>query len=230
MPVLTMNEILEKIKKLLRLAESSNTHEAELAMARAFELAARHSIDLSSVDVDEDTKRLLHKRFGIGMRLSQIRMGALNIVHNYFNVNVVWSRPDAVVIGTETEVEIAWYVIGFLSQAASRGLRQHQMESARKLSPAKKRGYVAGFFYGVSSKLRVTRETLEIEGPLNALVLRRDQERKEYQDTQFQTATIPERSLKKNKDSLRAGYVDGWTTEINKGLEGKQTSALLLNG
>jgi hypothetical protein len=38
-------EIVEKIKKLLRLAaDKSNRHEAELALRRAFELARRHSI------------------------------------------------------------------------------------------------------------------------------------------------------------------------------------------
>lgn len=37
--------VVERIKKLLRLAQSSNIHEAELALARAFNLAARHHID-----------------------------------------------------------------------------------------------------------------------------------------------------------------------------------------
>lgn len=42
-----MSKIRDRIRKLLRLAESSNEHEAGLAMGRAVALAERHALDLA---------------------------------------------------------------------------------------------------------------------------------------------------------------------------------------
>lgn len=42
-----MSDHLDKIKKLLRLSQSANAHEAELAMQRAMELALKHGVDLA---------------------------------------------------------------------------------------------------------------------------------------------------------------------------------------
>ena len=49
-------EILEKIKKLLRLARSANQHEAQLALARALELARAHDVAVDSLNADEQAK------------------------------------------------------------------------------------------------------------------------------------------------------------------------------
>jgi len=51
-----MKKTIDKIKKLLRLAESSNPHEAALAMERATDLMTKHDIAMSSVKIDDDSE------------------------------------------------------------------------------------------------------------------------------------------------------------------------------
>jgi hypothetical protein len=66
-------EILDKIKKLLRLGQSPNRHEAELAVQRAFELAARHQIDIENISLDDDVRKIVSEEFPSGKRLSFAR-------------------------------------------------------------------------------------------------------------------------------------------------------------
>lgn len=47
-------KILERIKKLFALGQSSNQHEAELAMAKASQLMQEHQISMTDVDLSED--------------------------------------------------------------------------------------------------------------------------------------------------------------------------------
>ena len=222
------SEVLEKIKKLLRLGTSANQHEAELALQRAFELARRHNIDLASVDVDDQTRRILHKAFGLGQRTSLLHKLAIRVVHNHFNVSAIMSNyfhPNllcvanrVIFVGTETDIEIAWYVVDFLVSACRKSLRQFQKESPRKLTPNKRRGFIAGFFYGVSSKLRLSENQLQIEGPNNALITNEEARREKYQDENFDTKPIDLKLGKQNPAALHEGWMAGRDTQINPGL------------
>lgn len=49
----TLKQVIEKVKKLLALAQSANEHEAALATARAQEMLARHNLDLATVEQAE---------------------------------------------------------------------------------------------------------------------------------------------------------------------------------
>lgn len=46
--------VIDKVRRLLRLAESANEHEAAAAAARAQELMTRHRIELAALDVAGD--------------------------------------------------------------------------------------------------------------------------------------------------------------------------------
>ena len=50
-------EVIEKIKKLLRLARSSNPHEAQLALQRAMALAREHDVAVEGLNPDEQAKQ-----------------------------------------------------------------------------------------------------------------------------------------------------------------------------
>jgi hypothetical protein len=220
--------IIEKLKKLLRLGQSGNQHEAELAVERAFELAAKHNIDLASVDVDEETRRILHKRFRMGKRLSLIRKLVIQLVHKFFNVNAVLARPDVVLVGTETDVEIANYVMEFLIRACTRSLAAFSREQTRKLSLTKRKSFIAGFMYGVGTKLNASKKTFQIEEAKNALVLASEAARKKYVADNFKTINEPIDMGRRNADAMTEGYVAGKNTEISKAVDGKRTEGRLL--
>ena len=221
---MTTNEpsVLDKIRKLLRLAQSSNVHEAALAMERAFELASRHSINLDAVDLDEETRRVLHERFHVGARFSLIRRLTVGILENYFNVTLVKDAPHYVFIGTAAEVEIAMYVHGFLVAACSRCLRAYAAEQRRKLSENKRRQWIAGFMYGISAKLDEARKQMQIADTQTAVALRNKEKREAYLNSLFKVTTS------KVNTAMMSGFVSGVNTEIAKGLAASQTKPLQL--
>jgi hypothetical protein len=220
--------ILDKIKKLLRLGQSSNRHEAELAVSRAFELAARHNIDLADVDLDDETRRILHKEFHIGERFSLIRKLTINILMTFFKVNIVLARPVWRFVGTETDIEIAIYIHEFLTAACSRSLREFERAERRKLSVNKRNNFIAGFMYGISSNLRDAKEQMAVEDSKTAVALRDKENRDKYVDDHWKTHYVDWDIGRKNRDALMEGFHAGDKTQISKGLDGKSPGRFLL--
>jgi hypothetical protein len=213
------SEVLDKIRKLLRLGQSSNPHEAALAIQRAFEIASRHNIELTSIDLEEEERRIVHEYIRVGSRLSLERKLVLNIVLNYFNVNVVSadsSRGDVCFIGLPSDIEIAKYVFEFLVWSCRDGLKRYQKEQPRKLSRTKRENFIAGFVYGVRSQLRSAKEQLQIEESKTALVIAAEQHRQEYQDQLYpQTKEIATKLSRLNDSALMTGFAHGEKTSIS---------------
>jgi hypothetical protein len=110
----TPKEIIEKLRKLLRLGESSNLHEAELAMQRAQEIATKYRISLSELSESEQNaesytredlrrKRTFHQRFVDW------------IVRKHFNVHVILKSDGGVwYVGKTSDIEFAKFVNDYL--------------------------------------------------------------------------------------------------------------------
>ena len=118
--------VLEKVKKLFMLAQSSNSHEAELATLKANELLLRHNLDYLQ-DKEEPIymdRLLLRKR-------KDTKLTAIYAILKHFIVRPVISQgKDACcleVSGSLTNVKLAGYVAHFLDQELD-----HMWEEARK--------------------------------------------------------------------------------------------------
>lgn len=122
---LRSERILEKVKKLLSLAQSSNTHEAELATLKANELLLRHNLEY--VDQEETLfldRLLVRKR-------KDDKLTAIYEILRHFIVRPVISIGRGTVClevtGTKTNVTLARYVAEFLDRELD-----HQWDLARK--------------------------------------------------------------------------------------------------
>lgn len=143
---------LEKIKKLLRLAQSGNPHEAELAMAHALRIAAREGIDLAGVDPDSDRWDVTHKVGRQWRRIPKEAEYASLIVGAFFNVKTfsvdgVTERYHALV-GLRSDVEIALYVYSFLLSHFRRSWNRRKNRRLRN-----RNAYLYGMYVGLWSKL-----------------------------------------------------------------------------
>ena len=117
--------IVEKVKKLLMLAQSSNSHEAELATLKANELLLRHNID-SIKDRPEPIymdRLLMRKR-------KDTKISAIYDILKHFIVRPVISQGKnsccLEVSGTLTNVKLAGYIAEFLDRELD-----HMWEDAR---------------------------------------------------------------------------------------------------
>jgi hypothetical protein len=146
-------EVVEKIRKLLRLATSNTPAEAELAMSKAKQFAIENDIDLAMVDAWNETEKdepftKSEDVISLGRRKSVTVKFVCWIVQNHFNVRVVYSGgryggTTLTLIGKKSDIEISTYVWNYLNQTFMECWHKYQKD---KNAPCSDR---ASFFYGM---------------------------------------------------------------------------------
>lgn len=152
--------VLDRIRKLLSLAQSSNQHEAQSAARVAQRLMLEHNIEeISAERSDGYTSRQLGRTTG---RASEFERLLGMILQDHFFVDVIWVygyRPfDGIhgrvleVCGRVENVELADYVYDFVSRTAARLWMEHRAQ-ARIKGNADRRAYLAGVMVGFRDQL-----------------------------------------------------------------------------
>jgi uncharacterized protein DUF2786 len=221
------DSITEKVRKLLRLAKSANQHESESALAKAMELAALHQIDVSALSEDAEIAKLVTRYFRCGgRRLSREWREALGVARKFFNVTtcIMQSAGQVAFVGTESDVQIADYVTGFLVRTCRVELEKFTTkEKARRLrmSKNKRASFINAFFGGVWLQLsdQRTSQVKTITG-LEIVLINASKARDAHLAEEIGETTTC-RALDKPRDvksTLFAGYDAGFNTLINPAL------------
>jgi hypothetical protein len=144
---------IEKLKKLLRLSESPNEHEAALAMERAQALAMELGIELASVDATE--QRAAIEKEEMDVRKSTARNFAMRVIVNHFPVGVASNRAAVWFYGARENIEFAQFLLPFL-------IRQFRAlwRERKKAFPHLRReaSYYEGVLYGIQRRLMAAEE------------------------------------------------------------------------
>jgi hypothetical protein len=157
---LNSERVLEKVKKLLSLAQSANAHEAELATLKANSLLLRHNLDYV-----EKEETLYLDRLLVRTRKDD-KLTAIYEILRHFIVRPVISMGKGTVClevtGTKTNVTLARYVAEFLDRELD-----HQWEEARKehgLSGLRaKNSFYLGMARGFDEKMKGVKEEFSPE-------------------------------------------------------------------
>jgi hypothetical protein len=152
---LQSERIIEKIKKLLSLAQSSNVHEAELATIKANDLLLRHNLD----SIEEPDGPIYMDRLLMRKR-KDTKLSVIYSILKHFIVRPVISQgKDACcleVSGTLTNVKLAGYVAHFLDQELD-----HLWELSKKEHHLKgiqaKNSFFLGIADGFDQKMKSTK-------------------------------------------------------------------------
>lgn len=228
-------DIIEKIRALLRLAKSDNPHEAALAMQRAMEIAAKHQVDLSNLAADDDIHKLLGRYIDLPSRLALEWKEALNIAHNFFNVEVtvITRGGKCLIVGTDLDIELAEYVITYLVRACRQCLAKWKANEAlarRKTTGIKVHSFIEGFFLGMWVKLRDQQRATEAANDGLALVLSNGRAaRREFAagtlNGKITTLAMP--TARRDRRSMGQGFTQGKDTQLNPGLRGNPSTLAL---
>ncbi len=161
---------LERIRKLLALAASSNQHEAEIAMRRAHELMLRHNIDASVAAGEEYEVRHLGDPLKRGNR---VETEVMLLLGEFFFVKVIRvpvyvARAGKAgnvyeIAGTRANVEMAEHVYEFMRATADR-LWAANRGDARVRGGRDRLAYQAGVVRGFRDKLGAERKELRGTG------------------------------------------------------------------
>jgi hypothetical protein len=166
------SKVVERIRKLLALAESPNEHEARAAMNTARRLMAEHGVDLAQrARVERYTARQIGRVTGRRGKHEQLLASLLT---RHFGVQAIWcgafdvqrgARGRALEIsGSFEHVEVAEYVHAFVQHTAERLWVAHRR--ARGLAgDGDRRIFLEGVVLGFSERLdREARQEVREEG------------------------------------------------------------------
>jgi hypothetical protein len=227
------SRIEDRIRKLLRLGQSPFEAEAQRAIEMAFELAARHQIEIEAMDLDERERRIVSVAVECGLRLPLEKALALNVLCRFFNVSTVRCGRNVRFCGRADDVEIARYVFEFLSSTV-RGLvneRRSERRHGHRFTENRRRNFIFGFYYGVTARLNARKAELIPEGSSTALALvDHAEERSEFiAETIGATRSLAiARPKRKDPDAMVAGFLHGKQTEIRPAVSGSSSRSLRL--
>jgi hypothetical protein len=173
--------MLRRIMRLLALADSPNLHEAEAAMNEARRLMLVHNIDAAATAATEGYR---FRHVGqVKARTEASERILAGILGRHFFVSVIWvpsyiaaeARAGQVLelCGTPTNLDIAEYVHGFLTETAQRLWRDHKR--AHKIrSDRERRSFCAGVMAGFDEKLGEGERRSEEQGLVRHADAQRD--------------------------------------------------------
>jgi hypothetical protein len=159
-PASEQERVLDRVAKLLSLAQSSNLHEAETAMSVAQRLMLKYNLD-HATDPAARGYRFVHLGQPTG-RIDESGRILAAILAEHFFVEVIWvpvwrpleAKRGSVleVCGTAENVELASYVHAYMLETGQRLWQNYRRE--RKLaSNSERRAYIAGVMAGFRDKL-----------------------------------------------------------------------------
>lgn len=235
---MTRDEVIDKIKKLLRMKRGGTIAEVETALNLARELAQKHGIDLDGVNPDDEQqdqdKPIDHEDAYVGGRLQwEIKYAAL-IAQQFFNVSIFTRRRTAVVkgwptivaamtfVGTEWDRQIGIYVFRFL-------VGHFRREWKTKRGRCRNRqAFMYGMYVGLGTKLR-ERQPARVAGPGLMRIERSLARRDVYLKKHF--PAIVHESARPDGDADAAkyrGYLAGRDTEIRPAVTDRNAQGQML--
>lgn len=172
---MTQQEAIDKALKLLRLAKSSNEHEAALAASKAQEVMDKYKLDISSLEYDkQDAERDSEqvKDFGYGdpliefSHLSDNRwlLSLATTVARSNQCRIIYSKIDGVtgnlgkeikrgatikIVGHPSDVQVVRYLYSYLRNEVERLIKENCVGN----SISYKRGFGLGVVDTIANKL-----------------------------------------------------------------------------
>jgi hypothetical protein len=165
------NPVLDRIAKLLALAESPNEHEAQAAMSAAQRLMLKYNIEAA---VAGTAAAHCFRHLGVPTgRVSEHERRLASILDKFFFVQVIWVPVWRVteakrgkvleVCGTRDNVELAAYVYDFMMYTAD-ALYRADRKARKDRSHASRRQFLAGVMSGFHQRLTNERKQSEAQG------------------------------------------------------------------
>ena len=152
------DSLVSKLQKLLRLGNSDNPNESDLALTKAKQLAVENGIDLAAIQLYDKTKPVekIERQDVIleSARKSITQHSVTRILQNHFNTKILYSGGRyqgvrLIFIGTKTDIEFAVYLNSYLNGEFMRRWRNYY-----KKTPGARLEERNSFIYGLESGLR----------------------------------------------------------------------------
>ena len=237
-------KVLERIAKLMQMADGGTKHEAEVAAKMAQKLLMKHNLSMSDVntDIDEKERAILDERFSMRDLFKKAEGNWIAMLYNQVALNNLckiithsggrWK--DISIIGTKANVSM----VNFTCQQLIPRLRQAEKDEWSWYNGYDKRGkFRRGFFVGavvgVGKQLEAQLKQMKQEDQnVEGLVIYNDKAVQEYMDNKWKNLRTGRRSRTSSNDGFQSGKQVGQNMSIHKGVGGSTSSygGMLGNG
>ena len=205
-------KIVEKIKKLLALSESSNKHEAELSILKAQELLAKHKLSLKEVNQFEINNNTIKENItNITFTKAKWKASLARVIAENFSCYLYYKTRFTHTItffGREEDVLVCnivlEYAIDCICNVVKRLRYQYKKDgySTRGLE----NDYALGFVGGLREKFQEQKKANQEWG----LILVKDKEVVEsYEKIKFKKSINTGTQYHGHADAYEQGFVDG---------------------
>ena len=223
--------IVEKIKKLLALAKSSNEHEAALAAGHAQRLLSEHNLEMSDIDTavkpDSADKVDVIVPKNLPKWLRYLSSG----VSTAFDCQTVHfpASGKMAFIGVGADVAVASYTFDYLHRVVRKlcsSYMKHHVDS--RLAGRNRTLLQQSYFLGAVSTITSRLKEQKIQTPITstALVPVKDALIKRAMGELGALRTVKSRRSFINTDAYGRGQADGANVGISKGIGSNSTGSL----
>jgi len=208
-------KILQKIRKLLALAESQNQHEAEVAMLKAQVLIRKYNVEI----IELDKKRNFVSTF-LGkpaLRHPREEYHLATLIQDQYFVQGIWIPAYVLekekmgrvleITGILRNVQLAAYLYDFVHSYINQQWERYNRD--RRLNRYRKTDFAIGIIEGFRSKLEEQRKVKTGLSKRNSLMRISDPRLDEYMSYKYPSTSKFRRNGKSNlhiyKDGMRLG-------------------------
>ena len=210
-------KLMGKVKKLLELSKSSNTHEAQLALLKANDLIHKHQL----THISSDQEFYFSKSALTYKRKSAKLMAIYEIVSTFFVRPILHYGKGFVnldLVGKKDNLLFACYVVDYLDSKLESLWNQAKQESALK-GRAAKNSFFLGVAHGYRNHIKGNTDLLRS----NELVLSQTQAPMKLF---FKQTSKTSSSSTRDQDSYQLGKKKGQSLSINRPLTNKTKKLL----
>lgn len=212
-------KILDRLKKLLALAKSTNPNEAATALRQAQKLMAEHALtatDIEMLDIDRQ-----ESTFTASSMPATHMMNLAGVIEDTFGVRALLTGHTGAVhfsfVGLAQRVEVAVYVFDVVIRQLIRYRKEYIASLSKRMKRATKTRRAD--LYCRAWVIRVSETVQRFEIPEKELQLLESYLGRHFNTTSTYKATTRKAS-RRDASAALAGYRDGSKVSINRAMSG----------
>jgi Protein of unknown function (DUF2786) len=226
------NPIIEKIRKLLALANSSNEHEAALAAGHAQRLLSEHNLAMADIETKSPSQQADKVETSVAKTLPKWLRNLSSGVCSAFDCQAIHhpALGKMTFIGVGADVQIASYTFAYLDKTVRRLCINYMKHNVNDALPNRNRELMRQSYYlGAVSTISTQLVRQKTQTPITpgALVPVKKGLIKKVMDELGPIRTVRGRKSYINSSAYNQGQSDGKTVSIHKGVAGGGGQAVL---
>ncbi|MFN3696846.1 MAG: SprT-like domain-containing protein [Pseudobdellovibrio sp.] len=232
--------LVEKIKKLLSLAQSDNEHESKMAAAKVRQLYLKYNIEEIGIEKNFETKIRRHVVPLNKKNLSTFDKKLIGTINEFYFVksiliqtfNVKTARHETAIefFGLIENILMAEYVLNFLNQSSeSCWFKNQQIIHSKIDKESFKIGFIDGFYESLSVENTNSSPIVDVSSQ-RQLALATHKVQTYLEDCYPRIKSLRSRGRKISKEHYQSGKILGQQTKVSKPVESSSSNKIRFLG